>query len=132
MVQKVFRSFNIRKHYNKNLKNILKINEASIKSQISSNQQIQILSKLSTGSYFITIENLNTVMSMYPLTPQFKGIKLAVRPIHEYQNKSMYLGEWDETTNKKCGRGILLWNDGSKYEGYWFNDKANIKGKLLL
>ena len=37
----------------------VKINEASIKSQISSNQQIQILSKLSTGSNFITIENLH-------------------------------------------------------------------------
>jgi hypothetical protein len=25
----------------------------------------------------------------------------------------------------------MLWADGSKYEGYWTNDEANIKGKFF-
>ena len=37
----------------------------------------------------------------------------------------------DEKNNHKYGRGIQLWADGSMYEGYWKNDKANIYGKLV-
>ena len=28
------------------------------------------------------------------------------------------------------GRGIQVWSDGSKYIGYWKNDKANGNGKM--
>ena len=28
-------------------------------------------------------------------------------------------------------QGIQLWNDGSIYVGYWRNDKANGKGRLI-
>ena len=33
--------------------------------------------------------------------------------------------------NFRHGRGITIWNDGSRYEGYWENNKANGKGKLV-
>ena len=33
-------------------------------------------------------------------------------------------------TNQRCGRGVQICIDGSKYEGYWQNDRANIRGKL--
>ena len=33
--------------------------------------------------------------------------------------------------NQKHGRGIQTWIDGSIYEGYWMNDKANVLGKLI-
>ena len=29
------------------------------------------------------------------------------------------------------GRGIQIWLDGSRYEGYWKNNKANGKGRLI-
>lgn len=34
-------------------------------------------------------------------------------------------------TNQRHGRGIQVWMDGSKYEGYWKRDKANVRGKLI-
>ena len=34
-------------------------------------------------------------------------------------------------TNHRHGRCIQTWIDGSRYEGYWKNDKANIRGKLI-
>ena len=145
-IQSVLRGYNIRKSIPQAHLNAVNTVESSSKlnkhfkpqstnqtqAQITSNQQIQILSKLSTNSSLISIENLNTVMSEFPLTTQFQHLKLIVRPIHEYENKSLYLGEWNIQTNKRHGRGIIQWNDGSKYEGYWVNDKANIKGRLLL
>lgn len=29
------------------------------------------------------------------------------------------------------GFGTQVWPDGSRYEGYWANDKANGQGKLV-
>ena len=29
------------------------------------------------------------------------------------------------------GRGIQIWLDGSRYEGYWKNNKANGHGRLI-
>jgi len=33
--------------------------------------------------------------------------------------------------NKKHGRGIQTWANGSYYEGYWREDKTNILGMLI-
>jgi hypothetical protein len=58
------------------------------------------------------------------------GIDCIKRQPVEYDNKSIYFGEWNLSTDQKHGRGIQLWMDGSRYEGYWKNDRANIKGIL--
>lgn len=41
-----------------------------------------------------------------------------------------YIGELDQA-GQKSGKGIFLWSDGSKYIGYWDNDKSNGRGRLL-
>ena len=103
-IQSVLRGYNIRKSMpqahlnalNNTVESSSKLNKRfnskqskpqstnQIQAQITSNQQIQILSKLSTNSSLISTENLNTVMSEFPLTNQFQHLKLIVRPIHEY------------------------------------------------
>ena len=42
----------------------------------------------------------------------------------------MLFNVWLINMNIKQGRGIQSWSDGSTYEGYWINDKANIRGKI--
>ena len=42
----------------------------------------------------------------------------------------IYIGEFNEKKQRE-GKGIQIWNDGSKYEGYWKNDKANGRGRLI-
>ena len=32
----------------------------------------------------------------------------------------------------KQGRGTMKWIDGSRYDGYWSNDKANGHGRLIM
>jgi len=59
------------------------------------------------------------------------GVTVQVRKPVEYENKAVFYGEWNISTNQRHGRGIQSWIDGSRYEGYWKNDKANIKGKLI-
>ena len=36
-----------------------------------------------------------------------------------------------EGTDTRQGRGIQIWLDGSRYEGYWVNNKANGRGRLI-
>ena len=48
----------------------------------------------------------------------------------QYENKAVYYGEWIKNKDIRHGRGIHLWIDNSKYEGYWQKNKANIKGRL--
>ena len=46
------------------------------------------------------------------------------------ENKELYYGEFDVIRKMKEGRGILVTPEGSKYSGYFKNNKKNIKGKL--
>ena len=53
------------------------------------------------------------------------------RPTICFDNGACYEGEWDVNTNKREGYGIQISIDGTKYEGYWKNDKMNGKGRLI-
>lgn len=46
------------------------------------------------------------------------------------ENNAIYIGEWN-LKNERHGKGEQTWSDGSKYEGYWKNDKANGRGRLI-
>ena len=59
------------------------------------------------------------------------SIKVELRPSTSCENKTIYYGEWDTKHNKRHGRGIQVWPDGSKYIGYWKNNQAWGKGKLI-
>lgn len=47
------------------------------------------------------------------------------------ENGAKYQGEWIKGTEVRQGKGIQIWSDGSKYEGWWKNNKANGKGRLI-
>jgi hypothetical protein len=42
---------------------------------------------------------------------------------------SYYVGEWNER-DQQHGKGVQVWADGSKYEGYWKHGMANGRGRL--
>ena len=48
----------------------------------------------------------------------------------QLENGAEYEGQWDKQ-GRKDGRGVQVWVDGSLYEGYWKNDKANGRGRLI-
>ena len=47
-----------------------------------------------------------------------------------YDSGDKYIGETSLFTNKRNGKGIMYYIDGSKYEGEWKDDKKNGKGIL--
>ena len=47
------------------------------------------------------------------------------------ENGARYEGEWDANRDVRDGKGKQIWADGSLYEGYWRNDKANGRGRLI-
>lgn len=54
-----------------------------------------------------------------------------MRQMMNLENRSIYQGEWNKRTNMKDGRGIQIWPDGSRYDGYWKNDVAQGHGRLI-
>jgi len=46
-------------------------------------------------------------------------------------NQARYEGEWLVGTDIRQGKGMQVWPDGSMYEGYWKDSKANNKGRLI-
>ena len=46
---------------------------------------------------------------------------LVTRGPYELDNGAIYSGQWTKEGQRE-GKGIQIWKDGSKYEGYWKND----------
>ena len=58
------------------------------------------------------------------------GVDVFRKSAVELDNGAVYIGEWT-SDNLRHGKGIQIWTDGSKYEGYWRSDRANGKGRLI-
>ena len=65
--------------------------------------------------------------SKYHFLPVAPLIK---KPCMKSEYEVVYRGEWN-FLNKREGRGIQIWQDGSKYEGYWKDDMANGYGRMI-
>jgi hypothetical protein len=75
--------------------------------------------------------NIPTVMNVVRQNGNFKfsqkandqKLQLEKRPFFKIdQDGSHYEGEWIVGTKIREGRGILIWPDGSRYEGYFKQD----------
>jgi hypothetical protein len=53
------------------------------------------------------------------------------RPMVELENHARYEGEWQNDQDIRYGKGMQIWPDGSMYEGWWSENKANGKGRLI-
>ena len=73
-------------------------------------------------------------MNNYPIEEENEGTenkdKNVLKPHVLYDDGSVYLGEFN-SDEKRNGRGILLWEDKSKYQGQWKKDKPHGKGKFI-
>ena len=48
------------------------------------------------------------------------------------EDGGFYYGEWTLDQKNRHGRGIIIYENHSKYIGQWSNDKPNGKGKFFL
>ena len=77
----------------------------------------------------ITLKEYNDLIKLYPqIIFENSNIQLIKNVILD--NKELYYGEYDVKKKSTEGRGILVTKDGTKYSGYFKNNKKNIKGKL--
>ena len=90
------------------------------------------INKASLNNKIISKIKPQEILSLLNILPPLKDkIEIELHLPIKYENKSEYWGETKKSTRIRHGRGIQIWIDGTKYIGYWLNDKANIKGKLI-
>lgn len=46
-------------------------------------------------------------------------------------NNAIYIGQWNQSTGHREGKGTQVWQDGSKFVGVWQKDKVNGQGRLI-
>ena len=80
-------------------------------------------------------KEIDDLMKIYPIDEEEKNDEIkeknVLKPHVLYDDGSVYLGEFNTLDEKRSGRGILLWEDKSKYQGQWDQDKPNGKGKFI-
>ena len=132
-LQSLYRGIKVRKKLKQNEKQIeqqnFQQNEQQNEQNDKKNEQQNQASE-STPSIIIKEDELTTLLNTYQ--PLNDNIQVEIKsPIIYPKDNTKYYGEWDTAKNIRHGRGILAWSEGSKYIGYWVNDKANIRGKLI-
>mmetsp|Transcript_39956 Transcript_39956/g.29462 ORF Transcript_39956/g.29462 Transcript_39956/m.29462 type:complete len:101 (+) Transcript_39956:290-592(+) len=63
--------------------------------------------------------------------PEEDDVPREKRPLVLLENNAKYEGEWLVGTDIRDGRGVQIWSDGSRYEGYWKANRANGRGRLI-
>lgn len=107
-LQACIRSFLVRKKVNKNIFN-------------------------KTSRYKLKESDFQNILKSYSAVYQ----NLEIKSFVNNEDRSFYIGEIitkkkdDKLLIKKHGRGIQEWIDGSRYFGYFVEDKQSIKGKLI-
>lgn len=63
---------------------------------------------------------------------EYRPLQLLGMPVsNRIENGAQYEGQYLKSTNIREGRGKQIWADGSIYEGFWKNSKANGRGRLV-
>ena len=52
--------------------------------------------------------------------------------MEEQHNGAKYQGEIDPNEDAFHGYGTMIWKDGSRYDGWWRNDKPHHHGRLIM
>eukprot|EP00826_Nyctotherus_ovalis_P002973 TRINITY_DN10597_c0_g1_i5.p1 TRINITY_DN10597_c0_g1~~TRINITY_DN10597_c0_g1_i5.p1 ORF type:complete len:224 (-),score=65.56 TRINITY_DN10597_c0_g1_i5:45-716(-) len=63
--------------------------------------------------------------------PMSDEVERILKEMQVLDNEREYYGFWNKETNELDGKGMILYPDGSQYEGYLKNNEANGKGRLI-
>lgn len=69
----------------------------------------------------------------FPFDDQYvnDGVAKTVVGPYEIEAGIFYYGHWNPAAGERHGFGMQIWPDGSKYTGYWKNDRTNGRGRLI-
>lgn len=89
-----------------------------------------------TGSHKSTIPPIIATerkLGLLPLNWDVEKVKetLELRKSCNCPDGCIYHGYWNKASNKKEGWGLQIFQNGSKYEGFWLNNKFHGEGRMI-
>lgn len=134
-IQSVFRGFMTRKKHSSELEQLTSNRVlTTLQQDFTTTMNINELPNLPDFSNAATRETEQKIGPyIYINIPAAPGITLIEKGPIKLENGSVYFGQWRKTTQRDIiwGKGMQIWPDGAKYEGYWENGKASGKGRLI-
>ena len=94
----------------------------------------QIFSQLGPYDYAMAknvVYDENIIMKGWRTLENGGNSNLKLLSVLNNTSIAKYNGEWDANRGVKHGKGTQIWPDGSRYDGYWRNDRANGPGRLI-
>jgi hypothetical protein len=67
----------------------------------------------------------------YEQDPNTETGAVEARPVTMLDNHAKYTGEWVIGEDTRQGKGKQIWPDGSMYDGWWIDNKAEGRGRLI-
>ena len=64
-------------------------------------------------------------------TSEIEIEKLENKPETLLENNAKYIGQWIKNSKTRQGKATQVWPDGSMYEGWFKDNEANGKGRLI-
>jgi len=115
------------------LENIIKIQEKIHKTEnYETSDNIFMKKSSQIISENPAVHQLFTKLGPYKYPPLIDdGVKRVLKENHIVENGGQYYGFWNEETGKRDGKGVMIFYDGSRYDGYWKNNQAHGKGRLI-
>ncbi len=59
------------------------------------------------------------------------GVQRVLKDLLPVENGGQFYGFWNEVTGERDGNGVMIFTDGSRYDGMWKNNRAHGHGRLI-
>ena len=107
----------------------------AFKNYIKNSPSIEIIDPHQLNSYLTelvikTDAKLNNMSKMKRRGSQNNSSIIELPPILFKKTGQVYQGQWNQD-GKKQGYGVLITENGSKYDGYWMDNQFNGLGRLI-
>ena len=122
-IQARYRGHVVRNKMNTERKDAMKTTKINEPGQRPGRKEVSVVPNYSNPDTRATEQRLGPFK--YEIPKEETETNLENRGPFELDNEAIYVGQWNKE-GLRHGKGVQIWPDGSKYEGYWKIGRAHV------